>query len=63
MEFRGLAARFCGVDPDERVLENPYLDDARVGVGEAIPYEDATFDGVFSDSSSTSRIPRRCSAR
>ncbi|MBW1878765.1 MAG: class I SAM-dependent methyltransferase [Deltaproteobacteria bacterium] len=49
MDFRGHAARLCGVDPDERVLENPCLDDARVGVGEAIPYEDATFDGVFSD--------------
>lgn len=49
MNFRGLAARVCGVDPDERVLVNPHLDEGRVGIGEAIPYPDATFDVVFAD--------------
>ena len=49
MNFRGFARRVCGVDPDERVLRNPYLDDARVGTGEAIPYPDSCFDIVFAD--------------
>jgi SAM-dependent methyltransferase len=41
--------RVVGVDPDPRVLENPYLDEAAVGVGEKIPFADATFDVVFSN--------------
>ncbi len=49
LNFRGVAAKACGVDPDERVLENPYLDEGRVGFGEDIPYPDDTFDVVFSD--------------
>jgi ubiquinone/menaquinone biosynthesis C-methylase UbiE len=49
MNFRGKAARICGVDPDERVLSNPYLDDARVGVSEQIPYPDRSFDLVFAN--------------
>lgn len=49
MNFRGIAQRVCGVDPDERVVDNPYLDDARVGTAESLPYPDDTFDVVFSD--------------
>jgi SAM-dependent methyltransferase len=49
MDFRGFARRICGVDPDERVVGNPYLDEGKVGVGEAIPYEDASFDVVIAD--------------
>lgn len=49
MDFRHRARRICGVDPDPRVAENPYLDDARVGAGEAIPYPDASFDVVIAD--------------
>ena len=49
MDFRGRARRICGVDPDPRVVDNPYLDEGRVGVGEAIPYPDASFDLVFAD--------------
>jgi SAM-dependent methyltransferase len=49
MNFRGLAAHVCGLDPDPRVTENPWLDDAKVGVGEAIPWADASFDLVFAD--------------
>jgi SAM-dependent methyltransferase len=49
MNFRGMAARICGVDPDPRVLENPHLDEGRVGFAESIPYPDSTFDLVFSD--------------
>lgn len=49
MNFRGKVKRICGVDPDPRVLENPYLDDAKIGTGESIPYPDASFDIVFAD--------------
>ena len=49
MNFRGRVAQVCGVDLDERVLQNPFLDEGRVASGEAIPYPDATFDLVFSD--------------
>ncbi|MBW3539419.1 MAG: class I SAM-dependent methyltransferase [Planctomycetes bacterium] len=49
MNFRHFAARMCGVDPDERVTENPFLDEGVVGRGEAIPYPDETFDVVFAD--------------
>jgi len=49
MDFRVEAARVCGVDPDPRVLKNPLLDEARTGTGEAIPYEDGTFDLVIAN--------------
>jgi SAM-dependent methyltransferase len=49
MNFRGVAARVCGVDPDPRVADNPYLDEAEVGVGESVPYPDGSFDLVFAD--------------
>lgn len=49
MDLRGHGARISGVDPDPRVLDNPYLDEARVGVGDAVPYDDASFDLVVSD--------------
>lgn len=49
MNFRGKAAQVCGVDPDERVQENPYLDEAKVGTAESIPYPDNRFDLVFAN--------------
>ena len=49
MNFRGRVARICGVDPDPRVESNPYLDEGKIGVGESIPYTDASFDVVFAD--------------
>lgn len=49
MNFKGIADRVCGLDPDCRVLENPYLDEANIGFGECIPYPDSTFDIVFAD--------------
>jgi ubiquinone/menaquinone biosynthesis C-methylase UbiE len=49
MNFKGLAARICGVDPDPRVVSNPYLDEGLEGTGEAIPYPDGSFDLVFAD--------------
>jgi SAM-dependent methyltransferase len=49
MNFKGLVEKVCGIDPDRRVAENPYLDEGKAGVGEAIPYPDASFDVVFAD--------------
>lgn len=49
MDFRGQARCICGLDPDPRVTSNPYLNEGKVGVGEAIPYPDSCFDLVFAD--------------
>lgn len=49
MDFRGKAARVCGVDPDPRVENNPFLDEGRVAYAERIPYPDASFDLAFAD--------------
>lgn len=49
MDFRGHTRRICGIDPDPRVVDNPNLDEGRVGVGESIPYPDGSFDLVFAD--------------
>ena len=39
--IRGKVARLHGCDVDDAVLENPYLDEARVfGAGEPLPYEE-----------------------
>lgn len=51
MDFHGGGRRICGVDIDEAVFQNEYLDDARL-IDPAdciIPYEDETFDIVYSD--------------
>jgi ubiquinone/menaquinone biosynthesis C-methylase UbiE len=48
LNFRGTVQRVCGVDPDERVTTNPYLDDGRQGFGEQIPFPDNAFDLVYS---------------
>jgi SAM-dependent methyltransferase len=49
MNFRGLARKVCGVDPDPRVVVNPFLDEGHQGIGETLPYPNATFDLVFAD--------------
>ncbi len=49
MNFKGIAARVVGIDFDERVLTNPYLDEAHVGDGGALPFADSSFDVVFAD--------------
>ena len=48
--FRGRVARLVGVDVDDAVLENPFLDEAQVIDGSGpLPFPDATFDVIFSD--------------
>jgi len=49
MNFLGQGATICGVDPDPRVAQNRFLDDARLGTGDDIPYDEKTFDLVLSD--------------
>lgn len=49
MNFKGHAARVCGVDLDPRVVTNPMLDEGRIGNANEIPYADAHFDVVFAD--------------
>jgi len=49
MNFKGRAARVCGVDLDPRVTENPFLDEGRVSDAGKIPYGDESFDIVVSD--------------
>lgn len=49
MGFRGRVAHVSGIDLDERVLTNPFLDDAKIASAEKIPYPDASFDLVFCD--------------
>jgi len=49
MNFRGVVSHVSGIDPDPRVMENPYLDAAEIGLGDKMPYADDTFDTVFCD--------------
>lgn len=49
VNFKGLAQKVYGIDPDPRVMENPYLDEACVGFGESMPmFADGRFDLVIS---------------
>ena len=49
MNFQGTVSRIFGIDPDPRVLSNPFLDEAKISVGENIPYPDNFFDIVIAD--------------
>ncbi len=49
MNFKGLARRVVGVDPDPRVRENRFLDEAYEGFADRLPFADATFDIVVCD--------------
>lgn len=49
MDFRDSAGRVCGVDLDPRVLDNPFLHEAKIGSAESIPYGAQEFDVVFAD--------------
>lgn len=48
MDFKGLAGQVYGIDPDRRVLDNPYLNKAFVGFGDSMrQFEDNRFDVVI----------------
>jgi ubiquinone/menaquinone biosynthesis C-methylase UbiE len=49
MNFKGVCEKVVGVDPDEAVLANPNLDEAHVAFGEALPFDDESFDICISD--------------
>lgn len=50
MDFKNLAKEVYGVDPDERVADNPLLHKGFVGLGDYMPFfEDEKFDLIFSD--------------
>ncbi|MCL6589618.1 MAG: class I SAM-dependent methyltransferase [Firmicutes bacterium] len=48
LNFKGLAGRVVGLDPDPRVMQNPYLDEAFIGTGMAMPgFRDGQFDLII----------------
>ena len=49
MDFKGAAAKVCGIDLDPRVRDNPMLDEGRVADICQIPYDDQQFDLVYAD--------------
>ena len=49
MDFRSQTSSVHGIDPDPRVLTNPFLDSAVVGVAESLPYPVDHFDVVVAD--------------
>ncbi len=50
LTLKGRVARLIGADVDPAVLENPLLDEAHViAPGEALPFDDASFDLILSD--------------
>jgi ubiquinone/menaquinone biosynthesis C-methylase UbiE len=49
MNFKGFGKKICGVDLDDRVVDNPFLDEGKVADASGIPYPDNYFDIVFSD--------------
>ena len=49
LNFRDLVAHFAGADVDEGILENPFLDEAKLFVlGQPLDFEDNQFDLIFS---------------
>lgn len=49
MNFRGTARKVVGLDPDPRVRDNPFLDEAHVGMSDHLPFPDECFDLVVCD--------------
>jgi SAM-dependent methyltransferase len=49
MNFKDKVEVVYGIDPDPDIKQNSYLDNAAVGNGESLPYEENTFDVVISD--------------
>ena len=55
MNFRGLVHRVAGIDPDPRVRDNPFLDEAHIGYADRLPFPRQTFDMVLCWNISTIR--------
>jgi ubiquinone/menaquinone biosynthesis C-methylase UbiE len=50
MNFKGLAKKMVGIDPDPRVKVNPLVDEGHEGLGDNMPFFiDNSFDLVFCD--------------
>lgn len=49
MNFRGLARSTTGIDLDERVAENPFLDRGIIGDVTCTPFDDSSFDVIICD--------------
>ncbi|MEE9376331.1 MAG: class I SAM-dependent methyltransferase [Rhizobiaceae bacterium] len=51
MNFKGLVDHIAGIDPEPAVFKNPFLDEAKIlDLADCkIPFEDNSFDLVFSD--------------
>ena len=49
MNFRGVAYKVIGIDPDPRVASNPHLDEGHIGFAEQLPFESGRFDVVVCD--------------
>lgn len=47
LDLRGKVEKYVGIDPDPKVLSNPYLDEAYEGSADAMPFVDGSFDLVF----------------
>ncbi|MBK5284071.1 MAG: class I SAM-dependent methyltransferase, partial [Bacteroidia bacterium] len=47
MNFKGKAKKIYGLDPDERVLANPFLDSAVCSTGEEMTFQDEMFDIII----------------
>jgi SAM-dependent methyltransferase len=49
-KLKGKVQKLVGVDIDDAVLSNPYMDEARqISPNEALPFEDSTFDLIYAD--------------
>lgn len=50
INFRDIFQEVVGIDPDERVVENPYLHKGYIGLADSMPFfEDRKFDLIISD--------------
>jgi SAM-dependent methyltransferase len=47
-DLKGRCREIVGVDLDPRVVDNPLLDRGVIGDGRSLPFDDASFDVVFS---------------
>ncbi len=50
MNFRGLCNKVYGIDPGQEIFENELIDEAHIGLGDAMPFfQDNYFDLIFCD--------------